>query len=283
MGPIAAKLVESIGRLRDRKIARIAEARAAQQEAARILSATASLRSLEALDPAHGSYAAAQNLTSVLSELVTQLPAMKPLVKVIGPAEDEYMPGGPPMSPITTSFFTCWAFFDACVGARRETIATCLLAIADEVGMAPELAGLIEKMQRSRMGLHLCEGRRDGLAVLRDVTGGESVAAVAASGYEGRKGELWYDRVLPPPAPHLDRHVVFTTPYISVEPGLAEWREYIKRVRDPLDEHFKYGPNPRYWPEFVFEAYSAHDPRGGAIYLAGLPDRPETRPHSSDR
>jgi hypothetical protein len=280
MGPIASKLVDSIRRLRDRKIARIAEARAAQQEAARLLSTAASRGTLEELDPAHGAYAAAQNLTSVLSELVTQLPAMRPLVKLIGPAEDDYMPGGPPMSPITTSFFTCWAFFDACVGAQRETIATCLLAIRDEVGMVPELVGLIEKMERSRMGLYLFEGRRDGLAILRDLVGGETVAAVAASGYAGRKGELWYARVLPPPAPHLDRHVVFTTPYISVEPGLDEWRTYLERIREPLDEHFKYGPDPRYWTEFVFEAYAGHDKRGGAIFLAGLPDRPETRPHS---
>lgn len=34
-------------------------------------------------------------------------------------AEEHYLPSGPPMSPLTPSFFTCWAFFDACVAGLR--------------------------------------------------------------------------------------------------------------------------------------------------------------------
>ena len=40
----------------------------------------------------------------------------------------------------------------------------------------------------------------------------------------------------------------------------------------------KYGPTREYWNDFVFEAYVNH--RTEAIYLAGLPDVPESRPHS---
>src|ERR1017187_8307920 len=40
------------------------------------------------------------------------------------------------------------------------------------------------------------------------------------------------------------------------------------------------GTSRRYWTEFVFEGYVNHRP--GAIYLEGLPDVPESRPHSRD-
>jgi hypothetical protein len=40
----------------------------------------------------------------------------------------------------------------------------------------------------------------------------------------------------------------------------------------------KYGPTREYWNDFVFEAYVNH--QADAIYLAGLPDIPESRPHS---
>jgi len=40
----------------------------------------------------------------------------------------------------------------------------------------------------------------------------------------------------------------------------------------------KYGPERSYWPEDVFEAYVNHTPE--VIYLTGLPDVEESRPHS---
>jgi len=40
----------------------------------------------------------------------------------------------------------------------------------------------------------------------------------------------------------------------------------------------KYGPTRTYWNDFVFEGYVNH--RTEAIYLAGLPDVPESRPHA---
>ena len=40
----------------------------------------------------------------------------------------------------------------------------------------------------------------------------------------------------------------------------------------------KYGPTREYWNDYVFEAYVNY--QADAIYLAGLPDIPESRPHS---
>jgi hypothetical protein len=79
-------------------------------------------------------------------------------------------------------------------------------------------------------------------------------------------------------------HVVFTTPYILVHPQLADWLAYFRRTFpatagfDDYERHMKYGPTSEYWNDFVFEAYVNHQME--AIYLAGLPDIPESRPHS---
>ena len=35
-------------------------------------------------------------------------------------AEDIYMPSGPPMSPLTKSYFLYWGFFDLCLGIMSD-------------------------------------------------------------------------------------------------------------------------------------------------------------------
>lgn len=122
--------------------------------------------------PVHAAYAYAQKQVSVMSEQITQLRALAPLAKILGPAEDTYMPSGPPMSPLTVSYFTCWAFFDACGGPAKETIGTILLELGAEFGMHPELLRLVGLMQKSRMGMFHHEGTQAGLAVLRDLVAG---------------------------------------------------------------------------------------------------------------
>src|SRR3954469_11078076 len=67
-------------------------------------------------DPLHAAYVAAQNFTSFFAEAVSQLPEFDPYCQIVGPAEEEYMPSSPPMSPLTLSYFTTWAFFDVRFG-----------------------------------------------------------------------------------------------------------------------------------------------------------------------
>ena len=47
---------------------------------------------------------------------------------------------------------------------------------------------------------------------------------------------------------------------------------------EAFERHLEYGPTRDYGNEFVFEAYVNHRPE--VIYLRGLPDVPESRPHS---
>jgi hypothetical protein len=92
-----------------------------------------------------------------------------------------------------------------------ETIGTTILVVAKTLGMDPGLLRLIGLMQASRMGLHVQEGREGSIVVLRELVTDRVYRAVAPSGYHGRKGELWFARVLPPPSAGSVENVVFTT------------------------------------------------------------------------
>ncbi len=284
--PIAKKLIRKMKKMTRGKVINLEEVMVGRANAEDLQKTVASRDELADLHPAHAAYVYAQNQVSVMSEQLTALDDMARFVRIISKAEDEYMPCGPPMSPLTSSFFTCWAFFDVCVGLARETIGTTSMAVGAAFGMHDELLRLMALMQQSRMGIYVHEGAEGDAIVLRELVTDEVCRAIVPSGYRGQRGELWYVRVLPPPLPGSE-HVVFTTPCLLLRPGQREWQAYFDRTLPdaPLEEriarhehHMKYGPVRDYWTEFVFEAYVNH--RTDVIFLAGLPDVAESRPHS---
>ncbi len=114
---------------------------------------------------------------------------------------------------------------------------------------------------------------------------GEEHIAVNASGRNGEEGELWYARILPPPTPG-DPSVLVITPYVLCDFGIDDWRAFFRRnlveatfsATDPIYYNFmKFGPQARYWTEYVFTGYKKPDP--GAVFLTGIPDLPDTLPH----
>src|SRR3954469_12585358 len=119
-------------------------------------------------DPLHAAYVAAQNVASFFAESVSQFPEFDPYCEIVGPAEEEYMPDAPPLSPLTRSYFTTWAFFDVRFGPDGETIGTCLLDVADLLGMDPLMAETIRRFQASRMGIYEQGGAEGGRFRLRE-------------------------------------------------------------------------------------------------------------------
>ena len=95
---------------------------------------------------------------------------------------------GPLMSPLTTSFFTCWAFFDACVGLAEETIGTTIIAVGSAFGMHEELVRVIGLMQDSRMAVYAHEGTGKDTAVLRELVTNKACKAICPLGYHARMG-----------------------------------------------------------------------------------------------
>jgi hypothetical protein len=285
-GPITRRVLEALRRQMRMKVVDLATFRAGQEYAEALQNSVTPKEQLAETHPAHAAYVYAQNQMSVMAEQLLQLPEMKSFVKQTGSAEEEYAPSWPPMSPISTSFFVCWSTYDLGIGARRETLGHVIVAVAAECGTHSGILTLMQALQGSRMGIYRVQ-ERDGARVrLQDLAADHTCTAVCTSGYSGRVGELWFTRVLPPPLTGAD-HVVFTSPYVLTAPDVAAWTAYLDRVAsktpagtraEALEQHFKWGPNPRYWLEFVFEAYSRHE--SGAIFLHGLPDVAESRPHS---
>ena len=242
-------------------------------------------------DPLHAAYIAAQNFTSFFAEAVSQFSEFAPYCKIVGPAEEEYMPGGPPMSPLTRSYFTTWAFFDVRFGPDRETIGTCLLDVADLLGMDPFMAETIRQFQNSRMGIYEHFGVEDGRCCLRELVTDQEFRCHNSSGYRGKPAELWYVRLCSPILDLADYHVAVTTPYILIGTTKEDWTAYLKKnlmgsddTKKALHEFMKFGkaansrkPNES-WSEFIFQAYHHH--QSDAIFLAGLPDVKGSRPHA---
>jgi hypothetical protein len=150
----------------------------------------------------------------------------------------------------------------------------------------PAFLAILERLSESRLGLFVHEGVEEADPVLKERVTGELHHCICPAGYAGHRGELWLARVLPPPAPSM-RSLVFTTPYIILEPDVAAWQHYLERTlpktkRTKPEEAYAYlmkrGLTWNYWAEYVFEAYAGH--RAGVISLQGLPDVARSRPHS---
>jgi hypothetical protein len=235
-------------------------------------------------DPLHAAYVAAQNFTSFFAEAASQFPEFDPYCKLVGLAEEEYMPGGPPMSPLTMSYFTTWAFFDLRFGPDGETIGTCLLDVADSLEMDPFMVETIRRFQGSRMGVYEQCVSEGGRCRLKELVTNDEFTCHVASGYRGKTGELWYVRLCPPLHDLVDYQVAFTTPYVLTEATKADWTAYLRKsvlgspdTNAALHEFLKFGKGPNAWNEFIFRAYHHH--QADAIFLAGLPDVKGSLPH----
>ena len=241
----------------------------------------------EGLDPIHAVYAYIQQLTSHFAERVSLFPEMKSYAKAIARAEEEYLPSGPPMSPLTRSFFTTWAFYDFRIGGTGNAVAECQTDANDVLLMNSDQLEALKNLQSSRMGIYEHGGVENDKIRLRELITDQEFSCHCGSGYTGQPGELWYARLLSPLLPeHADYHIVFTTPYILIHSTRGDWGDFLSRsilpyksnTRQALYRLLKYGPEPQYWNEFVLKAYHHH--QSDAIFLAGVPDLQDSLPHA---
>ena len=241
-------------------------------------------------DPLHAAYVTMQHLTSMFAEGISMLPELKAYCDIVGPAEEDYMPQGPPWSPLTGSYFTCWAFFDLRFGPDKETIGTCFLEVNRELDFSPDMSEVLELMLNSRMGIYEHRGIRGGSVVLQELTSKEEYECYVPAGYAGETGQCWLVRRLPPVGELFDYSVVFTTPYVLTGQSKEDWIAFLNRTllaggetnhRTSLYEFMKYGLDTNYWNEYLFQAYQHHQKE--AIFLSGLPDVQGSLPHGELR
>lgn len=154
-------------------------------------------------------------------------------------------------------------------------------------------------MQNSRMGIFVHQGHLDRYVILEELVTGKEIKVIVPSGYQGKKDEIWYARVMPEPFPELNYgySLVFTTPYILVDldgkigssAKRDDWEAFFDRNLkaggkvekiSAYESFMKYGINKHFWNEYIFEGYVNYE--ADMIMLAGIPDIPLSLPHSKE-
>lgn len=298
-GPIAQRVIRDLKKHTNRKILDLQAYRQTRQDASDSEKRNISEAEMADLDPLHAAYAYAQNKLAALIEQLSALPALSPLIKPYFDAEDVYLPSGPPMSPLTQSYFSCWGFFDLCAGLKKETLATVVIDVGKALKIDSELITIFDTMQRSRMGIYRNDGADGSLVRLTEFITGQSVTAIVPAGYQGETGEIWFTRVMPPPVSDIGAgySLVFLTPYILVgvwsgnaaTSPVGQWEAFLERtlpktgVKETVGAYeklMKYGLSKNYWNEFIMDGFLSSKPE--AIALAGVPDVRSSLPHAND-
>jgi len=299
-GPIAAKVIAALAKLQRQKVIDLAAWRAGKAQAEAVQETLISQPELAQFDPLHALYVYGQNQLSAMIEQLSGLAQLAKLSDAYSAGEEEYMPSGPPMSPLTNSYFTSWGAFDLVTGVKRESFASIAIAVSRYLGTEPALIKVFETLAHSRMGVYHHEGVSGRYIEFTELVSEHRFKAICPSGYAGRRGDLWLARVLPP-APMFeqsDYSVVFTTPYLLGElddsghcrrAQKADWLAYFARTQAVMksaddisayEQLMKYGLSRHYWNEYIFLAYLNHT--HDSVLLAGFPDRPESLPHSPE-
>ena len=294
MGKIAVKVSKQIKKGKTNKVINLSEY---QQQKIKTEDLFDEIRTTQQAsktdqDPLHAVYSYTQNLLSILTDFLAENPepSLDRFYGIFEAADDNYMPDFPPMSPLTKSYFCCWLLFDISVGLDKETLTTIIIDLAKQLGLHKDVTDVMQLMQDSRMGIYEFLGHQDDKILLRELISNEVMPCICPAGYQGKyKGELWFVRILPPALGLFDYSVVFTTPYVLINPKTDRWIEYLNRTiskkktktsASSLENLMKYGLSYNYWNEFIFQSFVNYT--SNAIFLQGLPDMSSSRAHSTD-
>ena len=226
---------------------------------------------------------------------------------------EEFNPGGPPKSPVYDSYATQQVLADVPHGLAGETPCSALAWLTRHDPARERLHQAARALADSQQDVYRVvrsEGARAELERLRD----RQALSVRQSEEFLRGGDLCLARVLP----FGGGHFLLEPPYL-LRASDRDWLEYFQRIapdepsppsathhRNPAEHakltpkqrarlrqkkaaqrdqgseaallrHLKNSNTERYWFEYIVDAYAGE--RRGVVYLAGVPDRPETLPH----
>lgn len=228
----------------------------------------------------------------------------KQLLKRLESGIDEYMPGYPPISPVTDSHFYCSTYMSYRFGVEHETAAEIIQKVFQEWNIDPRGIESLKRLCCSRSGILETKSVSPDRILVRELVTDREFFLYCSAGYRGRPGELRFSRVAIPAEANGDTFYELTTPYILTGVDAGEWAAYLRSDmpelatrRDPLC-----GPDPErellprsdiadrlaalfeedcgvmHWNDFIMDGYSNYEK--SAIFLAGIPNRPETLPHN---
>jgi hypothetical protein len=228
--------------------------------------------------------------------------------------EDEYMPGGPPQSPVYDSFAMQFVLSAVPQGVGNETPYSVLARLLQGDPSRARLQNMAQSLADARF--ELCRVKSaNGHAAEVELVRSDSAVQVGLTGPFLQAGDFGLMRVL-----EFDgRSFIADSPYL-LKATEEEWREHLARVvagqpgsspapapRKPskltskeqarrrqkdkvrasrnepeevIKRYLQFGSSPRFWFDYVMDAYAGE--RRGIVFLAGVPDRPELLPHSDE-
>ncbi len=239
-------------------------------------------------DASFHAYAAAINLANEFAGQVLGFPDLIPFNNQLADLQEEYMPSYPPMSPVTSAFFAGWMVLDARDASTGMTIGEVLVHYLQHLGTFDYVEKAMVALNDSFCSFYeVLDVGAQGLT-LWDIAGKHEVQCWSSSGYSGRKGEIWYVRVLPPFVEGLTRSVSLSTPYVFTDSSRSTWEDFFQRhlaseagAGPSLRDYLKQGKSFGYWLEFVYQAFAGYT--GNMILVTGVPDDPGSLPHSDPR
>ena len=209
------------------------------------------------------------------------VPPLEEWSDTVESAEEEYLPSGPPMSPVTHYFFVYWSVSDLQFGPEKETLAECVEALlsSSKPNKSDQLVlSLISNIASSQPGVYEVTKSNSRQTELRDIVDDRTFRCDPSS---AKKGELWLTRLLPYPEDDT-RHFTATEPYLLQGFSKQEWLRMLLQASDSrgltIEELLKFGHSQLSWLEYLHQSYLGI--KGEFIALCGNLTDPRTRPHS---
>ena len=290
-GPLSKKVISYIAEANNEDVTDLFKHREDEEDAADALEKISKIEGVEGFEASIRHYVQAQEQLSLLIEYISLFPIMDKLNTVLQKAQDKYSPSGPPTSPIVALYFVCWAFYDLSLDLKyKETLSTVALDMCISLDPVGWVVPVFHKLQSSRMGVYVQEGKAGNFVVLRELITNIKINAISPIGYMGNIGEIWFVRTLPAYREEYLNPVIFTPPYIlgKVEKNKKfshsvedDWVSFFVRtlsktgIKDNVKayEHLmKYGLSTDYWLEFISRSF--HSDQGDHLFLVGVPDMP---------
>jgi hypothetical protein len=286
MKKISEQISSKFKKFKLNKVIDLSDAKSAKESVLKMNAGLAKIKNNEEIDPSHKIYIQTQNILSYFAEEFSVLDEFVEYYDTVEILDREFMPSYPPMSPIIGSYFTYCCFCDFRFGNRKETICTIFKDLALEFKYDELSTKATDNLSRSSMKFYKHLGVKDGLVELIDILTGEKFICVCTAKYFGNPDEIWFARLVPNLDTHYDYQIILNTPYVVLKQNENDWLEYFKRqglnknesgIEDKMLNLMKNNPNPRYWHDYIMDAYLDYLPN--CIYLTGMPDIKGSKPH----
>ncbi len=261
---ISGKIKRKFKKTKNDRIVNISELKSVKGRLSDIESCLQNILKKEENDPSHKIYIMAQNLLSYFSEDFSTLVEFIDYYDKAVEIEDEFLPAGPPMSPLTKTYFTFWCFCDLMFGEGKETICSIFHDLGVESEFDETILQAISNLNSSYMGFYSHMGFEDDFIILNEIITNKSFRCICPSGYKGKKDEVWYLRIVPNLDQVYSYYIAINTPYIILNYTARDWIDFFQRQgikskdgesEKKLYSFLKDNSDFKYWHNYIMDAY----------------------------